>query len=165
MRHWFLAAVVVLSACSQEPSPEERAREAERAVEMVMKANNSAPPLRELTPEPILLPDIERHDLYGASCAYAPGTSLGMRVFAREADAFVKIDGEVERFAADSGSRQLPQRTRSLYNSGEYTLQLQVAGEGTPTPDGKGDYEGTVTLRDAHGRVVYEGGGLARCGA
>jgi hypothetical protein len=165
MRRWFVAIVAVLAACAEEPTPEEQALQAERDVALVEKANATAPPLREVTPEPILLPDIERYDLYGASCAYAPGTSLGTRVFAREADAFVKIDGEVERFAADSGSRQLPQRTRTLYNSGEYTLQLQVSGEGSPTADGKADYEGEVTLRDAHGRVVYEGDGLARCGA
>src|SRR5690606_29024633 len=116
-------------------------------------------PLKEVTPEPLLNPDIERNDLLGPACNYAPGTSLGTRVIAREADAFMKVDGEVIRFAADPGARALPLRTRSLYNGREYSLRLQIAngGEG-------GDYTGQVTLRDSHGRVVYEGEGPVQCG-
>ena len=49
------------------------------------RSHESAPVLPDdaavrYTPEPILLPDIERYDLYGEVCSYAPGTSLGARV-------------------------------------------------------------------------------------
>lgn len=154
-----LAVLFALAACGENLTPEEQALRDERDIAMVERANNSMPPLKEVTPEPLLYPDIERNDLLGPACNYAPGTSLGTRVIAREADAFMKVDGEVIRFAADPGARALPLRTRSLYTGREYSLRLQIADGGEA-----GDYTGQVTLRDSHGRVVYEGEGPAQCG-
>jgi hypothetical protein len=161
----FLAVVplLVLSACDRGPTPEEQALSDARDVAVVEAANNVMPPLKQVTPEPILLRDIERYDLYGEACNYAPGTSLGTRVVSRESDAFVKVDGEVQRLAADPGSRELPMRTRTLYNGKKYSLRLAIDGEGTPDGAGTTNYEGSVTLRDSYGRVVYEGTGLAQC--
>ncbi len=160
-----LALLLLLAGCGDTMSHDEKALHDERMVAMVQRANDTAPPLQEVTPDPILYPDIEAADLYGAGCSYAPGTSLGMRVFARGVDAFMKIDGELVRFAADPGSRELPGGTRSLYNGRTHSLRLQLNGEGEETPSGKRNYEGTVTLRDPHGRIVYEGTGTAQCGA
>lgn len=164
MRKVLAFAMVLLAACDSGPSPEEQAVADARDVAMVEEANGARPPLEPVTPEPILYPDIERYDLLGEACNYAPGTSLGVRVIAREADAFVKVDGEVQRLAADPGSRELPMRTRTLYNGKAYSLRLALNG---PAVDegGAGDYEGSVTLRDQYGRVVYEGTGLAQCKA
>lgn len=159
MRRLLAISVLLLAGCERQLTPDEQAQRDERDIALVERANDTKAPVRQLTPEPILYPDIERFDLYGAACNYAPGTSLGTRVVAREADAFMKVDGEVLRFAADPGARELPQRTRSLYNGREYVLRLQLEGEGT---EGE-DYEGAVTVFDKHGRVVYEGVGLAQC--
>ena len=160
-----IALVLALAACGDDPSPEEQAQADARDVAMVEAANEAMPPLEEVTPEPILFPDIERYDLLGQACNYAPGTSLGTRVIAREADAFVKIDGEIVRLAADPGSRELPMHTRTLYSGKEYALRLQIAEQdaGEAAPDGSTNYEGNVQLRDAYGRLVYEGTGLAQC--
>ncbi|HEY6815704.1 MAG TPA: hypothetical protein VI168_09215 [Croceibacterium sp.] len=166
-------ATLLLAGCSDEVAPEERAAADERDVALVEAANKAAPPVVPVTPEPILLADIERYDLLGDACSYAPGTSLGARVIAREADAFMKIDGEIERFAADPGARELPNHTRSVYNSKNFALRLALR-DAPAEPDGEaeaqagptiasGDFEGSVTLRDAYGRVVYEGIGLAQC--
>jgi len=168
---------LLLAGCGDEPTPEEQAATDERDIAMVEDANKAMPPLRLVSPEPILLPDIERYDLLGEACSYAPGTSLGARVIAREADSFMKIDGEIERFAADPGSRELPMHTRSVYNSKDFSLVLALKIDGTEftgdaeadtdagstTTDGRENYEGSVTLRDAYGRVVYQGTGLAQC--
>ncbi len=75
----------------------------------------------------------------------------------------MKIDGEIVRFAADPGSRELPQRTRSLYSAKAYSLRLRLEGTGEPSNQGSTDYEGSVTVYDSHGRVVYEGTGIAQC--
>jgi hypothetical protein len=158
-------AATALAGCGEALSPEEQAQRNERDIALVEKANDAMPPVRQVTPEPLLYPDIERYDLYGEACSYAPGTSLGARVFAREADAFVKIDGEIERFAADPGSRELPMHTRSLYNSRNYALRLQIDENdeaGGPVENG---YEGSVQLFDKYGRVVYEGTGVTQCGS
>jgi hypothetical protein len=165
MRRMLLVAVLLVTGCGEELSPEEQALRDERDIALVEQANRSAPPIRQLTPEPILYPDIERHDLYGAACNFAPGTSLGTRVIARETDAFMKVNGELLRFAADPGARELPVRTRSLYNGRGYSLRLEISGEGEQEGIETVNYEGTVTVLDAHGRVVYEGTGLAQCGS
>jgi hypothetical protein len=158
----FAGAALLLVSCGEQVSPEEQAAANERDVAIVEAANNAPPPVQLITPEPILLPDIERYDLLGEACSYAPGTSLGARVIAREADAFMKIDGQIERFAADPGARELPMHTRSVYNSKGHSLVLALR-EDTAEGEQRASYEGSVTLRDAHGRVVYEGTGEAQC--
>jgi len=155
-------AALLLTGCRDEAPSGERNAADERAVAMVEAANNAPPPVQLVTPEPILLPDIERYDLLGETCSYAPGTSLGARVIAREADAFMKIEGNIERFAADPGARELPMHTRSVYNSKDYSLVLALR-EDTGEGEQRASYEGSVTLRDADGRVVYEGTGEAQC--
>lgn len=167
-----LASFLVLAcaACGSDVLPDEQDLLDEQAVAMVEQANAVEPPLEAVVPEPILYPDIETHDIYGASCAYAPGTSLGARVIARQADAYIKLDGEIIRFAADPGARELAYGTRSLYNGREYSLRLQIDGEGKVSgPDGEAsevlEYEGTISLRDRWDRVIYTGTGSVQCGA
>jgi hypothetical protein len=159
-----IAALLAVTACGQSDEPLSEA-EQQRIVSSVRAANETAPDLIEVTPEPILEADLERWDLYGQSCTYAPGTSLGARVIAREADAFIKLDGDLVRFAADPGSRQLPMRTRGLYNGREFSLRLEIASEGEQAniKTGPGNYEGTIWLRDPWDRVVYQGTGTVTC--
>lgn len=179
MRQFMVAALalLVLGGCNDGLSDEQEALQEERDIAMVKEANDQRPPLEQITPDPLLLPEIERYDLHGEACAYAPGASLGTRVFAREADAFMKIGGEVQRFAADPGARQLPMRTRSLYNGRNYVLKLEIEGKGegptaperqadtagAPPAGGPGSYEGTVTVFDKYGRTVYDGSGPVQC--
>ena len=165
MRHLWAIAGLLLAGCGEELSPEEQAARDERDIAQVEAANNTQPPLELVTPEPILLPDIERYDLSGAACNFAPGTSFGTRVVARENDAFMKIDGEVVRLAADPGSQELPMKSRTLYTGKDYTLRLAIDGEGEQAGGESVNYEGTVSVRDAWGREVYEGTGLAQCGS
>ena len=157
-----LVAFMLLAAC--KPDADDHAARNQRDVALVEKANNTLPPLQQVSPEPIGYPEMERYDLAGAACNYAPGTSFGTLVIARADDAFMKIGGKLQRFAADPGARELPRKTRSLYNSREYSLKLGIAGGGKTVPGQTGaDYDGAVTLYDPHGRVVFEGSGLARC--
>ena len=163
MRRHAVLVAALLAACHGQSSEDKTAQD-QREIAQVREANKALPPLEDVVPDTLTAADIERYDLLGQSCAYAPGTSLGTLVIAREADAFAKIGGAVERFAADPGSRTLPQHSRSLYSSRNFALRLELAGEGKPSGDGKAEYEGTVELRDSHGRVVYTGTGIARCG-
>jgi hypothetical protein len=165
MRRLLPALIVpaaLLAACGDQVTPEEQAMKDQRDVAMVERANAAAPPVQDITPEPISPADMERHDLYGAACNFAPGTSFGTRVIARDADAWMKIKGDMVRFAADPGSRELAAGVRSLYSGKAYAVQLAIKGEGKVAGQSK-DYEGTVTVRDAYGREIYEGTGLTRC--
>ncbi|BBC73154.1 conserved hypothetical protein [Altererythrobacter sp. B11] len=186
MRGVVVIGVALLAGCSDRPTPEEQAIKDEQDIALVKQANDAMAPLQPLAPEAINEDDATRYDLQGAGCRYAPGTNLGTRVVARPADAFMKIDGEVIRFAADPGSRELQQGTHTVYNSRAYVLQLALADEARQRSEGEDAVlegegaaeaqapdldlhermalEGTVTLRDEHGRIVYEGVGPAQCG-
>jgi len=158
-----LLLLALLAGCADEPTPEEQAAQAARELALVEKGNSALPPPEQVLPEPILYPDIERYDLAGAGCNFAPGTSFATRVIARPVDAYMKIDGEMVRFGADSGASELPLGTRSRYLGRTHELRLQlVEEEGAEEGEGA-DYLGTVTLLDGNGRLVYEGSGLARC--
>ncbi len=158
---------IALAACGEDPPPERNSPEAERDIALVRKANGAQPPRREVTPEPIQFEDIEANDMFGLACSYAPGTSLNTRVVAREEDAFMKIEGEVLRFAADPGTRELAAGTRSHYLGREYSLRLQIEGEGRPARNATEvtEYDGTVSLYDRWGREIYSGSGSVQCGA
>ena len=152
-----LAVPAMLGACAQEPSPEEQARADAAASQRVAQINHMAPPLEEQAPGLITDDDITQHAMNGAGCRFMPGTNHGLRVVAREADAFIKLAGEVERMAADPGSPALPGGTRTVYNGRAHRMELAVS-EG-----GKGPPEGTITLRDAWNRVTYAGTGEVLC--
>jgi len=163
MRIATITVLALLAGCAQEPTPAEREAATQQDIAAVEQANSAPPPMREVTPEAIGYPDMERHGMMGRSCSYAPGTSLGARVIARAEDAFMKIGGEVVRLGADSGAAMLPANTRSRYIGGAYELQLELAGSGEPTAGDKRDYDGTLILRDQYGRIVYQGSGIAQC--
>ena len=161
------AALLALSACSDEPDPAQQAAENAELAERVRQVNDAPPRLAEIVPDAITYPDLEANDLVGgAQCAYAPGTSMGARVIARETDAYMKIGAEMQRFVADVGSRELPARTRTLYNSREYKLRLEL--EDAPdradeAPASGGSFNGTIWLYDPYDRVVFTGSGTVNC--
>lgn len=162
-----LSAILFLVACAQEPAAQEPVADAERAIAMIEAANRAAPPLRAIVPEPITFADIDEHAIHGRACNFAPGTSLATRVIAREGDAFIKVEGEMIRMAADPGSPELPGGIFSLYDGREFSLRLAVDGAGRPAGEGVGavNYDGAIDIRDRWGRSVYTATGLARCGA
>ena len=154
-------AVLALAGCAEESEADQQASQDPDLAEQVRAANDASPPARELTPEPILDADSERNDLYGPACAFAPGTSMGARLVAREADAWIKLEGEMIRLAADPGSRELPGGIRSLYNGREYSLRLEM--DAPETVEAPASPEGTMWLRDRQDRVVYTGTGAVSC--
>ncbi|MWV28055.1 hypothetical protein [Aurantiacibacter rhizosphaerae] len=163
-----ILAGFAIASCGEEISDAEREEKDRAVVESVRSANDTPPPVIEVVPEPILYPDIEANDLYGLSCSYAPGTSMGARVIAREVDAYMKVDGDLLRFAADPGSRELPANTRSFYNGRKYSMRLEIDDQKAGEQVGDGGtvmYEGTVWLRDRWDRVIYQGTGPVSCGA
>ena len=159
-----MAASLALASCGENlPSEEltDQPGETEAAAEDFSTSGSQS---NELEPDPILYPDIERHEMFGASCAYATGNSLGARVIARQSDAFMKLEGEVIRFVADVESEELPYGTRSSYKASDFALVLDVSGAGDQSGPEVMAYEGTISLRDQNDREVFSSSGTAQCG-
>ncbi|KLI63837.1 hypothetical protein [Aurantiacibacter marinus] len=159
------AILLITTACTEAPLEAEQESENAALAERVREANDAGPPIEQVVPETIGYPDMEANDLLGLACAYAPGTSMGVRVIARETDAWMKIDGELVRFAADPGSRELPAKSRTSYNGQKYSLRLDVGGTVAEGEIEATTYEGTMWLYDRWDRVIYTGSGTTNCGA
>ncbi|QPC99944.1 hypothetical protein [Qipengyuania soli] len=161
MRFAITVALLLLGACSSEPSEADR-----QAAVAEVEANQEAPP-EMLDPRPIRYPDIEKYGLYGAGCNFAPdGGGLGAIALAMADEGYMKRGEEILRFAADKGSDELPYLARHKYDGKDYSFTLDLDRDsGAPTGDETSDYSGTLTVKDGKDRVVYRATGIAQCGA
>ncbi|QYU67116.1 hypothetical protein J4558_19475 [Leptolyngbya sp. 15MV] len=160
MRAYLVLPFLLLAGCGEEPvSEEERlARVAE-----IERVNRGVP--LPASPEPIHYPDMEKHELLGASCAFAPdGGGLAPIVLAMDDAAWMKMRGEIEQFAPDPGVQKGPSVAWTKYDGREHSLRLGLGQEieGATSPTGK-RYEATLELRDGRDRTVYEARGFAQC--
>ena len=161
MRIAIPVALLALAACADEPTEEER----QAAVAQVEANQAPAPETLEL--EGIGYPDIEKNDLYGAGCSFAPdGGGMGAVAIAMADEGYLKHKGEILTFAADSGSKELPYLARSKYDGKAYSLSLAIdEASGAPSGMETSDYSGELTVEDQYGGVVYQATGIVQCGA
>lgn len=167
MKQIFVLALACLSltACSEESSPQEQAREDAAAIASVEAAQ--VPPPQPVNLSAITFPDIERENLFGAGCNFAPtGGGMGAITIAQNKAGYLKVDGQIERFAPDSGSAELPYGARERYTSGNRSFRLIVdTSESQQSGYETMDYPGRLVIRDSQDRIVYEADGIVQCGA
>ena len=161
-----LALAFALAACSRQPTAEEVAAQERRDIAQVEAVQKQKPPPQMIAPEPILFPDIEKYDLFGAGCAFAPGDSMGAIMLARDKVAWMKLEGDLVRFASDPGSAEMPLGTWSRYSGKEMALAL-TRSEGAGDPDGEETvrWRGRLTVTDPFDQVIYNEEGMVQCGA
>ena len=154
-------ALLALAACSSEPTEEER-----QAAVAEVEATQSPPPL-SIEPQPILYPEIEANDLYGAGCSFAPdGGGLGAVAIAMAETGYLKLEDAIVELAADTGSAELPYLARSEYDGTTYSFRLTIDEQsGAPSGDETSDYSGELTVFDPQDRSVYQATGIVQCGA
>lgn len=165
MRRILLFGACLLAACGPEMSAEEKAAADAQAIAAVEA--NQQPPVMPVAPEKILYPDIEQHELYGTSCAFAPeGGGLGAIALAMEDAGYLKLDGEVLRLAADKGSGELPMLAREKYDGKAYSFRLELdQSAGTQEGIETINYPARLTILDAADRVAFSASGIAQCGS
>jgi len=160
-----LPLVLLVAACGKdEPSPSEKARADDADVAAVKAAQ--VPPPTPVTPERILYPDIERYDLFGAGCNFAPKGSMAAVVLAQPGHGYMKIDGKLEAFAPDAGSGDLPLGAKGKYTAGAWSFVLDLAAEeGEQSGSETVNYPAHLVLRNDRDQIVYEANGVAQCGS
>lgn len=164
MRSALLLSLLVLAGCADGMTDEEKKAKDEADVAFVQGLEAKDPPPEPILPQTIGYPDIERYQLFGASCAFAPGDGIGAIVIAMDDTAWLKLDGRMLRFAADNGGQKLPMGTWERYNGKEYTLRL-TAGEGAPTGSEAVNYPATLSVHDPYDQLVYAEKGTLQCSA
>lgn len=161
MRVSIVLLAVTLMACSNEPNEEERA-----AAVAEVEANRVPPP-EELQLEPIRYREIEKNELYGTGCSFAPdgGGMSAVALAMAETGHFLRGD-KLITLAADKGSPELPYLARRKYDGAAYSMTLDLdEAEGEQSGEETSDYPATLTIRDASEQVVYRKSGIAQCGA
>lgn len=158
------AALLVASCEKEERSAAEQARMDEQDVAAVNAAQ--VPPPVPVAPERITFADIEKHDMFGAGCNFAPGTGIAPVALLQPERGFMKIDGEVVRLAPDIGSGSLPLGAKGKYTGGAWSLVLDLASEeGTQSGTETVNYPARFVLRNERDQVVFESNGTAQCGS
>lgn len=165
MRLLLFVGALALASCGDEKSSRNQAEQDARDIALIKKVNRGV--AMPIVPEAILYPEIEKNEIYGANCAFAPENGgVGAIAIAMTDDGFMKIDERLVRFAADGGSLQLPSGARSRYSGREYSFELTL-----DTEDGKRiaaeatTYPGQLTVRASNGDTVYEKVGEIQCGS
>ncbi len=161
MRVSIILLALTLTACSNEPNEEERA-----AAVAEVEANRIPPP-EELQLEPIRYREIEKNELYGTGCSFAPdgGGMSAVALAMAETGHFLRGD-KLITLAADKGSPELPYLARRKYDGAAYSMTLDLdEAEGEQSGEETSDYPATLTIRDASEQVVYRKSGIAQCGA
>jgi hypothetical protein len=159
-------SLLALAACSKpEPSPAQQEARDTADIAAVEAVQNIPPTPEE--PGPILYPDIDKYKLFGAACAFVPsGGGIAPVVLAQEKSAYMKLDGQIVRFAPDPGSPKLPVGAHGKYDAKAWSITLDIAeGEGRDTTTDAVDFNAHFTLRNDHDQAVYDANGTARCGA
>lgn len=158
---------MMLSSCSGEPDKDDlaaKAREDEAAIAAVEAAQT--PPPEPVALSAITFPDVERENLFGAGCNFAPaGGGMGAVAMAQNEAGYLKIDDKVVRFAPDAGSKELFYGARQKYTGTSNSFELTLGGEGKQSGYEVTDYSGRLVVRDRADRVVYDAKGLVQCGA
>lgn len=156
------ALALLLAGCADDATPQQKKAADDRAIAQVEAVQKIRPPVRPIAPQPILFGDMERFKLFGAGCAFAPGTSMGAVLLTRPKTAFVKLADKLVRFASDPGSARLPLETVSRYVGKEYAASLtRDAGEAQDALR----FAGRLVITDPYDQVVYAADGLIQCSA
>lgn len=161
MRISIVLLALTLTACSNEPN------EQERAAAVAEVEANRVPPPEELQLEPIRYREIEKNELYGTGCSFAPdgGGMSAVALAMAETGHFLRGD-KLITLAADKGSPELPYLARRKYDGAAYSMTLDLdEAEGEQSGEETSDYPATLTIRDASEQVVYRKSGIAQCGA
>ncbi|PZO71611.1 MAG: hypothetical protein DI636_03275 [Pelagerythrobacter marensis] len=160
-----LGVTLTLLACAPEQTAEQKAAADAADIAAVERAQQVPP--EPINPQTIAFADIEKHDLFGASCAFVPETSgTDPVLLAMERAGWMKIKGEMIRFAPDAGSAALPLGARGRYTGAKYAFTLDIAeGEGRQSGSETTDFPARLVVSDERDQVAYEANGTAQCGS
>lgn len=157
-----MGLLALLAGCGENKSAAEKRAGDDHAIAQVNAAQAVKPPPKPIEPQPILFGVIQKYDLFGAGCAFAPGDSMGAVLLTRSKAATMLLDGRPVRFASDPGSTKLPLDTFSRYVGKELALSLTRSGAGAGEAI---RWAGHLVVTDPYDQVVYEADGQVQCGA
>jgi hypothetical protein len=116
-------------------------------------------------------PDMEKHDIYGFGCGFAPvdetgASGIGSVAVLLSDRGFIKLDGEIVAFVPQPSAEKSAAGIPTAYSSEGYALSFDLT---EPSNTGQGQessgFSAQITIRDGLDSAVYETQGYAQCGA
>jgi hypothetical protein len=147
--------ILVVVACDKPMSPALQKAADDRAVKQVEATNRALPPLRPVTPQPLLHSFIERNAAGARVCAFVPRGEAAAIALTLGDRTELRIDGQPAVFSADKGSAKLPTGTWSRYLGKALVLGLEQPGAQSPLA--------RLVISDPYNRSVYLAWGSLRC--
>jgi hypothetical protein len=144
-----LAACIALVGCDSGKEPRKLSdKEASRIVANVNRGASF-----QIEPEPILEEQVKKLRFRSAGCVFSPGTGgHGAIALAMKEAGYIKVDGEIVRFAADSGSRELRPGVRTRYFGTTYWFKLALTDADGGAHLTVGDHADVVVF-DSEGKI------------
>lgn len=161
-----MTVVAVLAATSTAACDENRDPAQDDADVAEIRAMHDNPPAVPIDPQRISYADIEKHDLFGAGCGFAPANSLSVIALAQHDRGFLKLEDSIVTLSPDKGGASLPLDSWQTYAGSDYAFELrQLTAESEPSGVEASSWAGSLTITDVKGKVVYEARGTLQCGA
>ncbi|SLJ87960.1 hypothetical protein [Novosphingobium mathurense] len=169
-----LAVLVFLSllAGCEEKDPQEEA--AQDAKDIATVERMSREPFKPIVPDPITPVDIDRYGLDRAGCFFRKTGKAGSEdnggqkadpiFFGDSVDGFLRIKGDLKRFAAKTQSAEFPGGARATYvglSSWLDIVRLPDAGTGADA----NVWPARLILHDSQERVAFMADGTVDCSA
>lgn len=154
-----LAALVFLSGCGQKDSAR---KEAEDEHDIAMVQRMSKEPFKPIAPKPITTIDVERYGLDKPGCRFRKQGEADPIFIGNAEEGFMRIDGDLKRYAAKLESAQLPGNARTTYVG----LSTWVDLVSLPDRDGGSDHThwpARLVLHDSQERVAFLADGEVTC--
>jgi hypothetical protein len=154
-----LASFLLLSACGQEDSVQEAAEDAH---DIAMVERMSKEPFKPIIPRPITEIDVARYGLDRPGCTFRKPGEKDPIFIANPDEGFMRIAGDLKRYAAKKESTQLPGNARSTYVG----LASWVDLVSLPDKAGGSDtmhWPAKLVLHDAQERVAFMSEGEVTC--
>lgn len=153
------AAFTTLTACGKEDPAR---KDAEDQQDIAMVERMSKEPFKPIVPKPITKVDVERYGLDKPGCQFRKQGDADPIFIANSEEGFMRIDGDLKRYAAKLESAQLPGNARTTYVG----LSTWVDLVSLPDYDGGSDHThwtARLVLHDSQERVAFLADGEVAC--
>jgi len=154
-----LAAGMLLSGCKEESSARRAAQDAQ---DIAMVERLSKEPFKPIIPKPITEVDMTRYGLERVSCAFRKQGESDPVFLAGSDEGFMRIAGDLKRFAAKTESAQLPGDARSTYiglSSWVDFIRQADGGDG----GSQDTWPARMIIHDSQERVAFMSDGTMTC--
>jgi hypothetical protein len=156
-----LLPIALLGSCGKEDA---KTQAAEDASDVAMVKRMSREPFKPINPDPIGPTDVARYGLDKPGCFFRKGDDdhADPIFFGDDTDGFMRLGGDLKRFAAKTLSAQLPGGARTTYTglaSWLDIMRLPDAGTGADAYK----WPARLILHDSQERVAFMADGIVTC--